>query len=335
MAIRTITKDPMLRLLLAAMVLAAFFPATGTWRSAAQMAANLGIFFLFLANGMRIARSEIASGIANWRFFLPLTLWMFGAMSGVGLALSHAGEAILPPLLAVGFLYLGALPTTVQSSTSYSSLAGGNIALSVIAAASMSILGVFISVPIFLSLGGSGEGMVGNDALIKIILILILPFAIGQLVQSKSAAFIAQQKPRIVWLDRLIIAFAVYVAFSGAVEQGIWTRIDGWGWAVTMGLVTLFLVVGHAGAWFAPAGLGLPRQDRIAFLFAGAQKSAAIGAPLATVLFEPAAAGFIVLPLLLYHFFQLVLAAPLATRLAARSALRPDASGYDAPTTRS
>ena len=335
MAIRTITKDPMLRLLLAAMVLAAVFPASGVWRNAAQLAANAGIFILFLANGMRIARSEIVSGIANWRFFLPLTLWIFGAMAVVGLALSHAGDALLPPLLAVGFLYLGVLPTTVQSSTSYSSLAGGNIALSVIAAASMSILGVFISVPIFLALGGSGEGMVGNDALVKIIVILILPFAIGQLVQGKTAAFIAAQKTRIVWLDRLVIAFAVYVAFSGAVEQGIWTRIDGAGWTATMGLVALFLFVGHAGAWLASGVLGLPRSDRIAFLFAGAQKSAAIGAPLATVLFEPAAAGFIVLPLLLYHFFQLVLAAPLATRLAARSALRPDVSGYDAPTTRS
>ena len=332
---RTITKDPMLRLLLLAMVLAALLPATGQWRGVAQMAANAGIFALFLANGMRIPRAEIASGIANWRFFLPLALWMFGAMSLVGLGLSHGGQAMVPPLVAIGFLYLGVLPTTVQSSTSYSSLAHGNVALSVIAAASMSILGVFISVPIFLALGGSGEGMVGSDALIKIILILILPFAIGQILQRRTATFIARQKARIVWLDRFVIAFAVYVAFSGAVEQGIWERIDAAEWAATLALVAIFLVVGHAGAWLASGALSLARQDRVAFLFAGAQKSAAIGAPLATVLFEPAAAGFIVLPLLLYHFFQLVLAAPLATRLAARSALRPDASGYDAPTTRS
>ncbi|WP_263618024.1 bile acid:sodium symporter family protein [Qipengyuania aquimaris] len=317
------------------MVLAALLPAIGQWRGVAQMAANAGIFALFLANGMRIPRAEIASGIANWRFFLPLATWMFGAMALVGLALSHGGQAIVPPLVAIGFLYLGVLPTTVQSSTSYSSLAQGNVALSVIAAASMSILGLFISVPIFLALGGSGEGMVGSDALIKIVLILILPFAIGQVLQRRTATFIARQKARIVWLDRFVIAFAVYVAFSGAVEQGIWERFDAAEWAATLALVAVFLVVGHAGAWLASGTLSLARQDRVAFLFAGAQKSAAIGAPLATVLFEPAAAGFIVLPLLLYHFFQLVLAAPLATRLAARSAPRPDASGYDAPTTRS
>lgn len=333
MALRTITSDPMLRLLGAAMLLAAILPATGEWRSAAQMAANAGIFVLFLANGMRIARGEIAAGLANWRFFLPLTLWIFGAMAIAGLGFSVVGKAALPPLVAAGFLYLGTLPTTVQSSTSYSSLAGGNVALSVIAAASMSILGVFISVPIFLALGGSGEGMVGSDAIMKIVVILIVPFAIGQLVQTRTANFIARQKSKIIWLDRLVIAFAVYVAFSGAVEQGIWSKIDLAGWGYTLGLVAMFLALGHAGAWVASRFAGRSREDRIAFLFAGAQKSAAIGAPLATVLFPAEVAGFIVLPLLLYHFLQLVLAAPLATRLAAKHL--PDASGSSAPTTRS
>jgi sodium/bile acid cotransporter 7 len=51
-------------------------------------------------------------------------------------------------------------------------------------------------------------------------------------------------------------------------------------------------------------------------LFAGSQKSVAIGAPLAAILFPPASAGFVIAPLLLYHLAQLVLAAPLALRLA-------------------
>ena len=50
-------------------------------------------------------------------------------------------------------------------------------------------------------------------------------------------------------------------------------------------------------------------------LFAGAQKSIAMGAPLATVLFAPAVAGIVLLPILIYHLAQLVIAAPLAARL--------------------
>ena len=39
------------------------------------------------------------------------------------------------------------------------------------------------------------------------------------------------------------------------------------------------------------------------------------GAPLASVLFKPAVAGVVLLPILLYHLAQLVLAAPIANRL--------------------
>lgn len=333
MALRSIISDPMLRMLALAIALAAILPATGAARGVVQWAANIGIFALFLLNGMRIRRSEIVAGTANVRFLLPLSLWVFGAMAIVGLGFSRLAPADVPTVVAAGFLYLGVLPTTIQSSTSYSSLARGNVALSVIAAALLSLVGVFLSVPLFLALGGAGEGMVGSDAILKIIAILILPFAIGQLIQGRTQGFIDSHKPRIAALDRLVIALAVYVAFSGAVEQDVWARIDGVGWLWTGLLVLAFLVMGHVGAWLTGSALRLSQADRVAFLFAGAQKSAAIGAPLATVLFAPETAGFIVLPLLLYHFFQLVLAAPIASHLAGLA--RHHACDCDGRTTRS
>jgi sodium/bile acid cotransporter 7 len=81
--------------------------------------------------------------------------------------------------------------------------------------------------------------------------------------------------------------------------------------------VGAFLAFGFGGAWLLGGSLGLRRDDRIAFLFAGAQKSIALGAPLASVLFPPAVAGLL-LPVLTYHLLQLVLSAPLATRLSGR-----------------
>lgn len=332
MAFRTVIADPMLRMLVVAIILAALLPATGDGRGVAQAVANSAIFILFLLNGMRIARRDIAAGFANWRFLLPLVLWVFGAMALAGLALAKLGQEWLTPSVALGFLYLGALPSTVQSATSYTSLAGGNVALSVVGAALLNILGVFVTVPIFLALGGSGNGAVGMDVVGKIMLLLVLPFAIGQAVQGASAAFVARHKPKIAWVDRFAISAAIYVAFSGAVEQGIWSRVDGLDWILIGMLVGLFLLFGNLGAWLAGGTLRLRRSDRIAFLFAGAQKSAAVGAPLAMILFPPEQAGFIVIALLLYHFFQLVVAAPIATRLAQFP--RPDVAGCSAPTTR-
>ena len=163
MSFRTVLSDPMLRMLVTAIALAALLPATGDARGVAQAVANAAIFVLFLLNGMRIARGDIVAGVANWRFLLPLILWVFGAMAVIGLALSSLASAWLAPSVALGFLYLGVLPSTVQSATSYSSLAGGNVALSVVAAALLNILGVFVTVPVFLALGGSGSGDGADD----------------------------------------------------------------------------------------------------------------------------------------------------------------------------
>jgi sodium/bile acid cotransporter 7 len=127
---------------------------------------------------------------------------------------------------------------------------------------------------------------------------------------------VAAHRARIAWLDRAVIGMAVYVAFSGAVEQGLGALFAPADWAVLIGLVLAMLALALGTAWASSGLLSLPRADRIAFLFAGSQKSVAIGAPLAAILFPPSAAGFVIAPLLLYHLAQLVLAAPLAMRLA-------------------
>lgn len=310
--------DPMVSVLVLATTLALLLPATGEARALAGTISNAGIFVLFLVNGMRIRRSEIARGLANWRYFGPLMVFVFGAMALAGLGFASLAGTVLPPLVALGFIYLGCLPSTVQSATSYTSLARGNVALAVVGAALINIAGVFVSAPLFALLGGGGAGEIGGEAIFRIGLILILPFVIGQMVQDRVIERVAAHRSRIAWLDRAVIGMAVYVAFSGAVEQGLGTMFGLADWAALIGLVLAMLGLALAGAWASGTMLGLPRADRIAFLFAGSQKSVAIGAPLAAILFPPSAAGFVIAPLLLYHLAQLVLAAPLATRLAHR-----------------
>ncbi len=308
--------DPMIAVLLLATTLALVLPATGAGRELARAVSNGGIFLLFLINGMRIRRGEIARGLANWRFFGPLMAFVFGGMAIAGLGFAALADTMLPPLVALGFIYLGCLPSTIQSATSYTSLAQGNVALAVVGAALINIAGVFISAPLFALLGGSGAGEIGSEAIIRIGLILILPFVIGQVVQDRVIERVAAQRARIAWLDRAVIGLAVYVAFSGAVDQGLARMFAPADWAVLLALVLVMLALALGGAWSAGGLLGLPRADRITFLFAGSQKSVAIGAPLAAILFPPASAGFVIAPLLLYHLAQLVLAAPLAMRLA-------------------
>jgi len=308
--------DPLVRLLVLAILLASLFPVAAEFRPVAQGVSNTAIFLLFLLNGVRLPRAEVLRGIRHGRLLVPVILWSFGAMALAGWGLSKAGAALmLPPVVALGFLFLGTLPSTVQSATAYSSIAGGNVATSVVAAAVLNILGVFITAPLFSLLAGAEAAALDLGALEKIVLILLLPFAIGQLAQGWVGSTVREHRRLATWMDRLSIAIAVYVAFSGAVEQGLWGRVGPLDWLVLIALVGVFLAVGFGGAWLAGGALRLGRPDRIAFLFAGGQKSIALGAPLASVMFPPAVAGVLLLPVLAYHLLQLVLSASLAARL--------------------
>jgi sodium/bile acid cotransporter 7 len=307
--------DPMVRLLVAAILLATLLPVKGPAREWAQWVSNAAVFALFFFYGLRLSRREVLRGLGNHRLLIPLMIWTFGAMSGAGWLLWHGGAAFMPATLALGFLFLGVLPSTIQSATAYSSLAGGNIASSVVAAALVNIIGVFISAPLFSLIAGSRGVDFQGAALVKVAALLLLPFIAGQVLQVFTKGWVAGHRHLITLLDRTTIGTAVYVAFSGAVEQGIWQQVNLADLAGLLAGCALLLLFGYGGSWLLGGLLGLPRGDRISMLFAGAQKSVAMGAPLATVLFPASAAGIILLPLLVYHLAQMVVAAPIAARL--------------------
>lgn len=311
--------DPMVRLLILALAMAIVWPVPDSQQAVGQWIANAAIFVLFFLNGLRLPREQVLRGLTDWRFHGALALWVFGAMLLGGWAIWRFGGGMLPPLLSLGFLYLGALPSTIQSATVYTSMAKGNVAHAVVAAALLNILGVFFSAPLFALLAGSDVVAFHSEVLVKIATVLLLPFALGQLLQPRFGEIATQNPALTKWTDRVPIAIAVYVAMSAAVNEGVWSRIDGAGWALALMAVLLYLTYAIVGSWFAGGALTSSRADRIAFLFAGTQKSLAMGAPLATLMFDPAVAGVVLIPLIAYHFIQLVVAAPIANRLAAQN----------------
>jgi sodium/bile acid cotransporter 7 len=308
--------DPLVRLLLVATALATVAPVRGEAQVIAQHVSNAAIFVLFLLNGLRLPRAEVLRSVGHWRLLTPLALWTFGAMTLAGLGLWKLTDGWLPPSVALGFLFLGVLPSTVQSATAYSSVAGGNVAISVVAAAILNILGVFITAPLFALVAGGESASLGYDGLIKIGTILLLPFFLGQLLQNRLSHVMRDHRTLASWMDRISIAIAVYVAFSGAVDNGLWTLVGPSDWLGLVVAIVAFLIFGFGGAWLLARMLRLNRPDAIAMLFAGGQKSITMGAPLAAILFPPAQAGLVLLPAFLYHLLQLVLSAPVANRLA-------------------
>jgi sodium/bile acid cotransporter 7 len=110
------------------------------------------------------------------------------------------------------------------------------------------------------------------------------------------------------------------------VVGGIWSRVDLPSLLVVIGLDLAMLLIVIGFMRVAGRAAGLNRADRVSLLFCGSQKSLASGVPMANVLFAGTSTGLLILPIMLYHQFQLFLSAAIAQRLA-QAPEEPAASG--------
>lgn len=308
--------DKFILLLLATIGLASLLPAQGAGLTIVSAISNIAIFSLFFFHGLRLAHEAVWAGLKHWRLQAAVIGFVFGVIPLLGLGASSVLGNILSPPVWLGVLFLCALPSTVQSAIAYSSVAGGNVAASVIAAAMTNLAGVVLTPLVFAALAHVGGAAVDLSTIGRIAGLLLLPFVLGQIARHWLAAWAELNRGWIGRLDKLTIVITVYVAFSAAVTDGLWGRLDGAEMLRLLGFVAVLLAAAMGGTWALGAVLGLRREDRITLLFSGAHKSLATGAPMARILFPAAQAGMIVIPLMIYHQLQLMVSAWIAARLA-------------------
>lgn len=317
---RAILPDRFIMILIATLVVATLAPAGGALLRGIGWASNAAIFALFFLHGARLSREAVAAGATHWRLHVAILGFGYGAFPLAMLGVRAALSGRIATELLVGLIFLGILPTTVQSSIAYASIARGNVAASVIASAVSNLLGVVVTPLLFALLVGGALGGVSLAAVGKVALLLLLPFALGQLLRPRVLATVQRHAKAAGMMDKLTIVLAVYVAFAQAASDGLWQRI-GPGTLAVLAMVMAAVLAGAFGAaWGLGAALGLSPSDRATLLFAGSHKSLATGAPMAAILLPPAVAGAAILPLLLYHQMQLMLSAWVAAWLATRMA---------------
>jgi sodium/bile acid cotransporter 7 len=196
-------------------------------------------------------------------------------------------DGALAPEILLGILFLAVLPSTVQSSIAFTSIAGGNVPAAICAASVSNIIGVALTPGLVALLLHTGDGGVRFDAVAKIGTQILLPFIV----------------------DRGSILLIVYSAFSAGTVSGLWRAIP------VSSLITLYVVilVFLAITMFMMVGMGrvtkLPKPDRSVLFYCGSTKSLASGLPIATALFAPETVGAIVLPVMMYHMSQLLVCA--------------------------
>ena len=313
--------EPYVIALFGMVVLASILPVRGEAAHGLSLIVKLAIALLFFLHGAKLSRENVIAGVTHWRLHLLILAFTFLMFPVLGLVISKVG--VLPPTLAAGVLFLCCLPSTVQSSIAFTSMARGNVAAAVVAASASNLFGIFITpVLVGLLMHTQGGAAGGWKSVQDIVVQLLLPFILGQLARPLVGAWIERHKKLIGYVDRGSILLVVYSAFSEAVVGGIWHKIS------PLQLVLLLLVCGVllaivlAATTFGARALGFSPEDERAITFCGSKKSLATGVPMAGILFPGPTAGIIVLPLMIFHQIQLMACSVIAQHYATKAAER-------------
>lgn len=137
--------DRFTMMLVATVILASILPISGEPAEYFGLATKLAIALLFFLHGARLSRDVVIAGILHWRLHLAILLVTFGLFPLLGVAIGFIPENILPAPLYMGVLFLCVLPSTVQSSIAFTSMAGGNVPAAICSASASNIFGMFLT----------------------------------------------------------------------------------------------------------------------------------------------------------------------------------------------
>lgn len=303
-----------------AVLLASLWPepgAHGGWLHP-DLLNKIGVALIFFLNGLGLSFAALRQGTAQWRVHLLVQGITFGLFPILGLGILFVTQGWMKPDLQLGFFYLCALPSTVSSSVALTAVAKGNVPVAVFNATLSSLLGVVLT-PLWLGLaiGHSGAEFPVGEVMLDLCLWLLLPLAVGQLSRPLLGAWAHRHKKRLALVDRITILVLVYTSFADSVAQGVWSH---YGIAAVLeavvGSALVFCVVIYAVNALCRA-IGIAEPERYAAVFCGSKKTLASGVPMAQLIFGAnPALGLILLPIMIYHPFQLAVGGVLAQKWA-------------------
>jgi sodium/bile acid cotransporter 7 len=314
--------DRYLLAILATVATAFIVPASGSAGTFFTDLSQAAIALLFFLYGVRLSAQATLEGMRNWRVHAAVLIATFVLFPVLGLASRVLEPSVLAPSLYTGIMFLCLLPSTVQTSIAFTSIARGNVPAAICSASLSNLLGVIATPALAILFLGSTASFSAGSAL-RIIAQLVVPFALGQLARPRLGKFLERNQRPISVIDRGSVLLIVYSAFSAGVAAGIWRHITALQLAAVLAVDATILAIVLAVTSYASRRLALDTADRIVVIFCGSKKSIATGIPLAAVLFARRDVSLIVLPAMLFHQLQLLVCAVLARRFAQRDDVPP------------
>lgn len=269
-----------------------------------------GVVAVFLLYGMKLSPSEMRKDLFNWRLHLlaqgstylliPVLVLLFYPVFGQG-EYTKFWQAVF---------FLSVLPSTVTMSVIFVAKTNGNLGGAIFNSSISGFLGILIT-PLWLSffLKTQGEAFDASDLMIRLLEQIVLPIIWGMILRHFFEHAVKLILSKLKHFDKIVVMMIVYGSFSKAFNQNMFDLIPSTQLFVLMALVvslhlTVFELLGFIGRLTK-----LQHRDRMTLIFCGSQKSLVHGSVFAMLVFEsPEMQVFALLPVMIYHAFQLLFA---------------------------
>src|SRR5580658_6413874 len=216
--------DPYIAAIAGMVCLATALPAHDSGAVVAGYATNIAIALLFFLHGARLSPQAALAGAWHWRLHAVVLASTFVLFPALGVGAKALFPGLLTPSLWTGVILLCTLPSTVQSSIAFTSIARGNVPAALCAATASNLLGMGLT-PLLVGLLLGAQGGFSAHGAGDIVLQLLLPFGAGQLARPWIGDWALRHKTLLSLVDRGSILLVVYAAFSEGVSHGIWHQL--------------------------------------------------------------------------------------------------------------
>ena len=262
-----------------------------------------GICIIFLLYGLKLNIKEVFRDIRNWKLHLlvqfgTFVLFPFLVFIFYGLAKGTSYE-----LVWLSIFFLACLPSTVSSSVVMASISG--------------LIGIVVT-PLLMGFFLENASSDVNQAEIvqQLLLKVLLPIVLGLLLNPFFKKIIEKYSKWIGEFDRFVILLIVYESFSDAFVKQIFQSVSFSIFGIIFfSLVSLFFIVYTILKYIAQK-LHFSDEDIITTTFCGSKKSLVHGSLFVMVLgISETERVFYLLPIMLYHSFQLFYVSWLANKI--------------------
>lgn len=311
--------DPFVLAIALSIVIAFFFPQLGAADSIVpiETISSIGISLIFFFYGLKLSTEAIRSGLTNWKLHVVVQSSTFVLFPLLVLAFYPLAKDTSHEILWLSMLFLAALPSTVSSSVVMVSLAKGNVPAAIFNASISGIIGIMLT-PLWLTpfIQQTDIPIDFSDIYVQLLTEIILPLVVGLLLRKYWGEFAVKNSRGLSLFDKSVILLIIYKSFVHSFEEKIFESVSILELVLMTGIVIalFFLVYGLTG-WIGKR-LHFNREDRITAQFCGSKKSLVHGTVFSKALFgQSSIIGLILLPLMIFHAFQILIISVLATRM--------------------